>query len=72
MKIVVLGLNHKTAPLEIREKLAFDPAETSRALAALKQTFPQAEYSRSSITLSWTIFTLSSTFTKMKMQSGTC
>jgi glutamyl-tRNA reductase len=44
MKIVVLGLNHKTAPVEIREKLAFDAAETSRALGALKERFPQAEY----------------------------
>ena len=44
MKIVVLGLNHKTAPVEIREKLAFDAAGTSEALCALKKMFPQAEY----------------------------
>ena len=44
MKIVVLGLNHKTAPLEIREKLAFDTAETSRALCELKKRFGQAEF----------------------------
>ena len=44
MKIVVLGLNHKTAPLEIREKLAFDTAETSRALCELKKRFSQAEF----------------------------
>ena len=44
MKIVVLGLNHKTAPVEIREKLAFDAAETSRALCELKQKFDQAEF----------------------------
>ncbi|MHC4301428.1 MAG: glutamyl-tRNA reductase [Planctomycetota bacterium] len=44
MKIVVLGLNHKTAPVEIREKLAFDAAETSRALCELKRKFAQAEY----------------------------
>ena len=44
MKIVVLGLNHKTAPVEIREKLAFDAAETSEALGALKTRFPQSEY----------------------------
>ena len=43
MKIVVLGLNHKTAPVEIREKLAFDTAETSRALCELKKRFGQAE-----------------------------
>lgn len=44
MKIVVLGLNHKTAPVEIREKLAFDAAETSRALCELKRKFAQAEF----------------------------
>jgi len=44
MKIVVLGLNHKTAPVEIREKLAFDAAGTSEALSALKALFPKAEY----------------------------
>jgi len=44
MKILVLGLNHKTAPVEIREKLAFDTAETSRALCELKKRFGQAEF----------------------------
>ena len=44
MKIVVLGLNHKTAPVEIREKLAFDAAETSRALCELKKKFAQGEF----------------------------
>lgn len=44
MKIVVLGLNHKTAPVEIREKLAFDAAETSRALCELKSRFARAEF----------------------------
>ena len=44
MKIVVLGLNHKTAPIEIREKLAFDTTETTRALCELKSRFRQAEF----------------------------
>ena len=44
MKIVVLGLNHKTAPVEIREKLAFGAPETSEALGALKKMHPRAEY----------------------------
>lgn len=44
MKIVVLGLNHKTAPIEIREKLAFDTVETTRALRELKNRFRQAEF----------------------------
>jgi glutamyl-tRNA reductase len=44
MKIVILGLNHKTAPLEIREKLAFDAIQTSNALSELKKRFPRAEF----------------------------
>lgn len=44
MKIVVLGLNHKTAPVEIRQKLAFDAAETTRALCELKKRFGGAEF----------------------------
>ena len=44
MKIVVLGLNHKTAPVEIREKLAFDSTETNQALFELKKRFSQAEF----------------------------
>ncbi|UCF14706.1 MAG: glutamyl-tRNA reductase [Phycisphaerales bacterium] len=44
MKIVVLGLNHKTAPVEIREKLAFDTAETGRALCELRGRFARAEF----------------------------
>jgi len=44
MKIVVLGLNHKTASVEVREKLAFDAEATGRALCELKSRFPQAEF----------------------------
>ncbi len=44
MKIVVLGLNHKTAPLEIREKLAFDAVQTTQALCELKKRFARAEF----------------------------
>lgn len=44
MKIVVLGLNHKTAPVEIREKLAFDTDQTSTALRELKKRFSQVEF----------------------------
>ncbi|MDD5668894.1 MAG: glutamyl-tRNA reductase [Candidatus Omnitrophica bacterium] len=35
MKIRVLGLNHKTAPIEIREKLSFPESELSSALSSL-------------------------------------
>jgi len=44
MKITVLGLNHKSAPVEIREKLAFDAADTLRALRQLKDRFREAEF----------------------------
>jgi len=44
MKIIVLGLNHKSAPIEIREKLAFDAADTIRALRQLKDRFREAEF----------------------------
>lgn len=44
MKIVVLGLNHKSAPIEIREKLAFDATQTIKALKELKNRFPKAEF----------------------------
>ncbi len=44
MKIVVLGLNHKSAPIEIREKLAFDTTQTLKALRELKNRFREAEF----------------------------
>lgn len=34
--IIVVGLNHKTAPVEIREKLTFNEAELAEAMKALK------------------------------------
>jgi glutamyl-tRNA reductase len=42
--ILALGLNHKTAPLAIREQLAFDAAQTPSMLSVLKRRFPQAEF----------------------------
>ncbi len=44
MKILVAGLNHKTAPIDIREKLAFDADKTVRALRQLKNRFHEAEF----------------------------
>ncbi len=44
MKILVAGLNHKTAPIDIREKLAFDADKTMRALRQLKNRFHEAEF----------------------------
>jgi glutamyl-tRNA reductase len=36
MYILAVGLNYKTAPVEIREKLSFDEAELAEAMKALK------------------------------------
>ena len=44
MSIVVLGLNHKSAPLEIRERLAFDAQEVPTALEQLHAMDPQGEF----------------------------
>ncbi len=37
MAVAAFGINHKTAPVEIREKVAFDPASLSEALRRIKQ-----------------------------------
>ena len=42
-RLFLLGLNHSTAPLEVREKIAFDAAGRDRAIDALRATFPEAE-----------------------------
>jgi len=44
MKIEVAGLNHKSAPIDIRERLAFDSTRTIKALRQLKSRFPEAEF----------------------------
>jgi glutamyl-tRNA reductase len=44
MKIIVAGLNHKSAPIDIRERLAFDTANTTKALRQLKNKFPDTEF----------------------------
>lgn len=44
MKIEVVGLNHKSAPIDIRERLTFDSTKTIRALRQLKSRFPEAEF----------------------------
>src|SRR4051794_20626191 len=43
MRLLLLGLNHTTAPLEVRERLAFNPAQQLDAVSAFKQRFPQCE-----------------------------
>ena len=44
MNVVVLGLNHKTAPIEIRERLAFDAVQIEAALTKLKERYGQSEF----------------------------
>lgn len=44
MHLVVVGVNHKTAPLEIREKLAIDEKGLSHALSKLKSHAHAAEF----------------------------
>jgi len=36
MPLIALGLNHQTAPLALRERVAFDAAALPAALAALR------------------------------------
>jgi glutamyl-tRNA reductase len=42
-RLHLLGLNHTTAPLEVRERLAFSAAQRGAALAAFKQKFSECE-----------------------------
>ncbi len=42
MKILLLGLSHKTAPIEVREKLSFSSAMLRSALTHFDHTHPQA------------------------------
>lgn len=42
-RLLLLGLNHTTAPLEVREKLAFSATQREKAVTALRQRFPECE-----------------------------
>ncbi|MCK5114816.1 MAG: glutamyl-tRNA reductase [Phycisphaerae bacterium] len=44
MRILCFGISHKTAPLEMREQLAFDSQATQRALTLLHKQYPEAEF----------------------------
>ena len=39
MSILVVGLNHKSAPVEVREKLAFNPNSINTALSLFSQKY---------------------------------
>ncbi len=43
MNLHTLGLNHDSAPVEIREKLAFSPSSVPIALSSFSQSFPSSE-----------------------------
>jgi glutamyl-tRNA reductase len=42
-RLLLLGLNHTTAPLEVREKLAFNAGQRDQALASFLARFPGCE-----------------------------
>ena len=42
-RLLLLGLNHTTAPLEVRERLAFDASQRKAAVGALREKFPHCE-----------------------------
>jgi glutamyl-tRNA reductase len=42
-RLHLLGLNHTTAPLEVRERLAFNATQRAAAMEAFRQKFPQCE-----------------------------
>ncbi len=44
MKIVAVGLNHKSAPIDIREKLYFSTDQVTQALTQLKRSYPDSEF----------------------------
>jgi len=43
-RLLLLGLNHGTAPLEVREKLALSSVRSRQALEALRRQFPAGEF----------------------------
>ncbi|MFH0980654.1 MAG: glutamyl-tRNA reductase [Planctomycetota bacterium] len=43
MRIAVVGCNHRTAPVQVRERLAFNDAQAAEALEIFKREYPHAE-----------------------------
>lgn len=43
MRLLLVGCNHHSSPVAIREKLAFTPAQASLALAQIRERFPKSE-----------------------------
>ncbi|MCI0500007.1 MAG: glutamyl-tRNA reductase [Planctomycetales bacterium] len=44
MQIILIGINHKTAPVAIRQRLACDAARVSDALTRLRAAYPGSEF----------------------------
>lgn len=44
MRIVMVGINHRTAPLELRERLAMSEQRVAAVLTELRDRFPKAEF----------------------------
>jgi len=44
MRILCIGLNHKTADVALREKLSFDPAQVRHALGEFNDQWPETEF----------------------------
>ncbi|MHC4906338.1 MAG: glutamyl-tRNA reductase, partial [Planctomycetota bacterium] len=44
MQIILVGINHKTAPVEVRERLAYDSQLVTEALGKLKSDYPSCEF----------------------------
>lgn len=44
MQIILIGINHKTAPIEVRERLAYSTEHVCEALGKLKTTYPSCEF----------------------------
>ena len=44
MGLIVVGLNHNSAPLEVREALAFDASDVPKVLGQLKEAHPRDEF----------------------------
>lgn len=42
-RLLLVGLNHTTAPLAVRERLAFSAEQRKQTLVAFKERFPEAE-----------------------------
>ena len=43
MSILLIGISHRTAPVQVREQLAFDDQGVATALACIRQRFPGVE-----------------------------